>query len=144
MRKRKAANRSTHFLVPGVWYLMVNFPLVIFVKSGITKKDPNQRAKQVDRAAPGIPIPIFFVITFGHKELEQWSHRAFKSLSVSYYKGDGHTEWFWLPAAVPIILVMCGIWIGYLWLFAAMITGDFEAATDVMLQVFTVAKNALK
>lgn len=144
MRKRKSANRSTHFLVPGVWYLMINFPLVVFVKSGITKKDPNHRAKQVDRSAPGIPIPIFFVITFGHKELEQWSHRAFKSLSVSYYKGDGQTEWFWLPAAVPIILVMSGIWIGYLWFFAAMITGDFEAATDVMLQVFTVAKNALK
>jgi hypothetical protein len=115
-RKSKPRQSSTHFfLIPGVWYVMVNFPLVCFVKSGITGGNAFDRAKQIDRDAPGWPIPIFFVVTFFHYELEQWSHRAFKSLSVRYYKGDGHTEWFWLPAGVFIILVQASLWVFYLW-----------------------------
>lgn len=127
MKKRNSRHRKPRrsskpfFLVPGVWYLMVNFPLVCFVKSGITGGNAFDRAKQIDRDAPGWPIPVFFVVTFFHYELEQWSHRAFKSLSVRYYKGDGHTEWFWLPAGVFIILVQAALWVLYIGLLGLLI-----------------------
>lgn len=138
------AKKKQHRVSPftfGVWYLMINFPLIVFVKSGITGSSPAKRAKAVDRDAPGVPIPLFFVPTIGHHALEKWSHRAFSALSVRYYKGDGHTEWFWLPAAIPIIGVMCLLWFSYLWALAFVICGDSGDATACVVKAIRIILN---
>ena len=137
-RKRKVV----HPFIPGWWYFMVNFPLIVFGKSGITGGEVKKRAHQVDKAAPGIPIPIFAVYCPFHYELEQWSHRAFKSFSVSYYKGDGHTEWFWSLVGVVIIPIMAAIWIIEIWcicfLFALLVSQDQYAASSETTRLFVL------
>lgn len=49
-------SRNAHIL-----YLFINFPMIWFCKIGITRKTAKGRARQVDRAAPGTPIPIFIL-----------------------------------------------------------------------------------
>lgn len=134
-KSKKSLTVSRNRPVFGIWYLMINFPLITFVKSGITSDDTSRRASQIDRDAPGYPIPVFFVPTFGHYYLEQWSHRAFSSFAIRYYKGDGHTEWFWLPVAIPIIFVMACIWFAYLWAVAWLITGDAITGASTVIEV---------
>jgi hypothetical protein len=112
-----------HPFMPGIWYLMINIPLLIFVKSGITGNTARKRAKQVSKAAPGIAIPIFFVPTFFSWELEQWSHRTLRTINVRYYRGDGHTEWFLLPAIFLIIPAMVCVWAVNAYLIFIVIAG---------------------
>jgi len=139
MAKRRKT-KTVHPFVPGWWYFMVNFPLVVFGKSGITGGEVKKRANQVDKAAPGIPIPIFAVYCPFHRELEQWSHRAFKSFGVRYYKGDGHTEWFWSIVGAVIIPIMAGIWLVQIWavmfLFALLVSQDQDAAMSATNTIF--------
>ena len=131
MTRRKPKSKTPLF---GWWYIMINFPLVIFVKSGITGGKVEKRAKQVDRAAPGIPIPIFAVWMPGHYSAEQLSHRLFAFLRFRYYKGDGHSEWFLLPAAAGIIPMMLAIWAVEIWLlmflFGWLVSQNAEAAKE--------------
>jgi hypothetical protein len=133
MTKRRRKPKRHHSLF-GWWYIMINFPLVIFVKSGITGGKVEQRAKQVDRAAPGIPVPIFAVWMPLHYNMEQFSHRLFSFLRFRYYKGDGHSEWFLLPAAAGIIPLMMLIWVVEIWLlmflFGWLVSQDAGAAKE--------------
>lgn len=123
-----------HPFQPGIWYLMINVPLLIFVKSGITGSTAKKRAKQVSEAAPGFAIPIFFVVTFFSYELEQWSHRTLKAINVRYYKGDGHTEWFLLPAVIIIIPAMLAMWSVNLYLLSFLLAlGDIDRANTWFL-----------
>lgn len=102
-------NRNAHIL-----YLFVNFPLVIFCKIGITRKSARRRAKQVDRAAPGVPIPIFILFApFCAYPLEQLLHWLMDGLNVRYYKGDGSTEWFFILAAIPALAFMLVGWLAW-------------------------------
>ena len=91
-------------------YLMINLPLIFFVKIGITGKSASKRAKGLNRSVPGIPIPIFFCIIPGAWHLEQWLHRSLSGLSVRYYSGDGGSEWFWILAAPFALAVMAAVW----------------------------------
>lgn len=143
-KKRKRTTNNSNPLGFGIWYLMLNIPLVCFVKSGVTGigVGTSKRAKQVDRAAPGVPFPIFFVPTFWYKGFENWSHRRFAYLSAMYYEGDGHTEWFWLPVAVPVICVMSLIWYAYLvlfgWLISGSLVGGFSSANKILIWLFDI------
>lgn len=114
--------RHAHIL-----YLFVNFPLVWFCKIGITRKSARRRAKQVDRAAPGIPIPVFILFApFLAYPIEQALHWMMDGLNMRYYKGDGSTEWFFILAALPALAVMALGWLGWLglivWLWKSYLT----------------------
>lgn len=91
-------------------YLLINFPLIVFVKIGITGKSAAARARGLDKSVPGIPVPIFFCIVPGAYHIEQWLHKSLSSLSVRYYSSDGASEWKWIIAAPFALAVMGLIW----------------------------------
>lgn len=96
----------------GWLYLMLHFPFVVFVKIGITGKTVNGRAKQIDRAMPGFPVPIMVMYLPAVRQFEQGFHRLFSPLSARFYRGDGSTEWFWFLAGLPVFLLGCLYWWG--------------------------------
>jgi len=100
-----------------VLYLMVNFPLIVFWKIGITGKTAKGRAKQVDRAVFGKPIVVMVVPIPGAYLIEQDLHRRFRWMNCRYYRGDGSTEWFWFPVVVVVLPFMVAVWAGYVWAF---------------------------
>lgn len=100
---------------------MINIPLVIFVKIGITGVGASKRAKQVDEAAPGMPVPIMIMVLPFCYEIEQFLHGLFSFLRVSYYKGDGHTEWFLFIAGIPVLWLGVKYWFLVWWLFERLI-----------------------
>lgn len=101
--------RHAHIL-----YLFVNFPMIWFCKIGITRKSAKRRAKQVDRAAPGTPIPVFILFApFLAYPIEQGLHWLMDGLNFRYYRGDGSTEWFFILAALPALAVMALGWLGW-------------------------------
>lgn len=88
-------------------YLFMHLPKVWNWKVGVTGKNATKRAKQVDRAVRGKPLKVFAVfLPFFAYSLEQWIHRRYKNLNNRFYKGDGSTEWFLIPVAVPVFLIM--------------------------------------
>lgn len=95
----------------GWLYLMLHFPFVVFVKIGITRKTTRGRAKQIDNAVIGFPIPIMVMYLPAVEHFEQGFHRLFSPLSARFYRGDGSTEWFWFLAGVPVL----GVGILYWW-----------------------------
>jgi hypothetical protein len=133
-RKRKRS--SIRF--GGWWYLLINFPLVIFVKSGITSGKVAARAKQVDKAAPGIPIPIFAVWLPGDlaRRFEQGSHKFFSGIRVTYYEGDGYSEWFFIVAAPFILIEMTTIWMLYFCLASKLFFGEWFLVCKLFLKIF--------
>lgn len=96
---------------------MINIPLVVFVKIGITGHSAKRRAAGLNRSVPGLPIPIFFCVVPGAYHVEQWLHRLCSGLSVRYYSGDGGSEWFWILAAIPALGLMAAIWVLEFWAF---------------------------
>ncbi len=101
----------------GVLYLMVNLPLVIFVKIGITGVGARKRARQVDKAAPGVPIPIMIMILPFVYHIEQFLHGLFSMLQTRFYRGDGHSEWFLFIAGIPVFWAGVKYWQGVWWFF---------------------------
>lgn len=93
-----------------VLYLMLHVPAVCFCKIGITGKSAAKRAKGLDRAMLGFPVPIFFCIVPGAYHIEQWLHGSLRGLRAKFYHGDGASEWFWVLAAPFALAVMAGIW----------------------------------
>lgn len=96
----------------GWLYLMVHFPLVVFVKIGITGKSAGRRAKQIDRAVLGFPVPIMVMYLPAVRQFETGFHRLLLPLSARFYRGDGSTEWFWFLAGVPVFLLGVLYWWG--------------------------------
>ena len=99
-------------------YLMLHIPAVCFCKIGITGKSAKARAKGLDRAMLGFPLPVFFCVVPGAYHIEQWLHNNLKPLSARFYKGDGSSEWFWIlaaPFALAAMLLIWGIEIGAVW-----------------------------
>ncbi len=105
---------------------MFHFPFVWFWKIGITSKSANKRAKSIDRAVIGFPVPVFILVIPGAYFVEQDLHRHFLFLSARFYKGDGSSEWFWFPVAPIVFALMCAGWIGYLWAFDLCFGTDFH------------------
>lgn len=100
----------------GLLYLMVNFPFVWWVKIGITGVGVLKRAKNIDIDMPGVPVPIAFVPAPFVYQIEQALHDLCAPIRCRFYWGSGHTEWFWFPAAAAALVVIGGIWAGYVWL----------------------------
>lgn len=105
-----------------ILYLMVSLPLPLFVKIGITGVGIGKRARSIDKAMRGclfaFPLPVFFCVVPGAYYIEQMLHRELAPLQRSPYKGDGHTEWFWLPAgifALAVMLAIWAVWVGLIW-----------------------------
>lgn len=96
----------------GILYLMVHFPFVIFVKIGITGKSAKRRARQIDRAVFGFPVPVMVMFLPNVRGFEQALHRMFSGLSVRFYRGDGSTEWFLIPAGLPVFAMGVLYWWG--------------------------------
>lgn len=104
--------KTSLFFGFGINYLMINFPFIIFCKYGYTgtHKGIGNRRKSVDKDMPGIPIPVFFVPTFFAYALEQWFHDQIRPLRANFYKGQGHTETYWIVAVIPALVFMCVLW----------------------------------
>lgn len=100
-------------------YIMVHFPMIVFFKVGITSLSigAKARAKGIDREMPGFPLPIFVLPIPGAYYVEQELHKMMSRFKVDFYRGSGHSEWFFLAPlfiALPIMLViwyiyLCGI-----------------------------------
>ena len=87
--------------------------MVWIFKVGIVRagKGAFKRAKEVDRAMPGIPVPIMAVIIpFGAYQVEQEMHRIMRRWRFNFYKGDGHTETFVLAPLFFTVPIMFSIW----------------------------------
>lgn len=97
----------------GINYLLLNIPLVVFCKYGYTGLGVGvkKRAAGIDRDMPGLPFPIFFVVTFFAYDAEQWLHRLMKPLRADFYKGSGHTETYFVLAVLPAIAFMSILWV---------------------------------
>ena len=102
-----------------ILYLFINIPLITFVKIGVTgkgKATTKGRAMQVSRAAPGIAIPVgIMLIPFFARPVEQFLHMINAPIRARFYRGDGSTEWFWLPAAVPYYILMLLHFQAWMW-----------------------------
>jgi len=119
-----------------ILYLTVNFPLIWYWKIGIGY-DAWKRAKQVDRAVFGVPIPIMVLFLPGAYHVEQDLHRHFSFFNTRYYSGDGASEWFWFPVAPIVFALMVSGWLGYLWLFDLCFdTGFFYLILHFIVDIF--------
>ena len=101
----------------GINYLLLNFPLVVFCKYGYTSVGVGvgKRTRQINRAMPGFAIPVFFVPTFFAYEIEQMTHELLRPFRARFYTGDGHTETYWIWAALPALGIMLAIWLANIW-----------------------------
>lgn len=114
-----------HIFGFGLLYLMANFPFVWWVKIGITGVGVLKRAKNIDIDMPGVPVPVAFVPAPFVYQIEQTLHDLCSPIRCRFYRGSGHTEWFWFPAAAPALVVIGGVWAGYVWLV------DYYAGTRI-------------
>lgn len=94
---------------------MVHFPFVWWWKFGITGRSATARANDIDEAVFGFPIPVFIVWMPGAYFLEQAMHGLCSTMRADFYRGDGHTEWFWFPAVLLFLPVMLLVWGLYFW-----------------------------
>lgn len=124
----------------GGWllYLMVHVPFIWFFKIGITSAEIGaaKRAKQVDRAVFGFPLPIMVLFLPGAYHIEQDLHRRFSFCHARFYRGDGHQEWFFM---FPIVLwpVMVAVWLSYIYAVDLVLgTAFFETIIIFLFNVF--------
>lgn len=131
-RRRKPSRKKFTPNKSGTWvYVMLHIPFVWWCKIGITGQTAEKRAKNLDAAMFGFPLPIFAVPIPFAWHVEQWLHGLCAPMSVDFYSGDGHSEWFWLPAAVVAIPVLSALfilsvvfWIGIIAIAATWMFGD--------------------
>ena len=126
----------------GGWllYLMVHVPFIWFFKIGITsvRIGAGKRAKQVDRAVIGWPVPVMVLFVPGAYHIEQDLHRRFSWCHYKFYSGDGASEWFFL---FPLLLwpVMLCVWLSYLFAIDLVLgTNFFGVVVGFLLDVFHI------
>ena len=122
-------------------YLMVHFPFIWWWKIGITSAaiGADKRAKQVDRAVIGFPVPVMVLFVPGAYYIEQDLHRLFEPLKCRFYKGDGSTEFFWFFVAPPVFLFMVCVWLSYLYGIDLILgTNFFGAVVGFLLDAFHI------
>ena len=104
-------------------YLMAYFPLPIFWKIGFAHDSVMNRAAALDKEVFGFFFPVCWIyIPFAHR-IEKWFHRTFKALNTRVlYRGNGATEIYWLPAAMPVLAAML-LWWGVCFWIAGMVFG---------------------
>lgn len=75
-------------------------------KIGISNSAEIHRQKQVSAAAPGI-VKLVCTWSVGNaRRWEQTLHGICRVFKMRYYKGDGHSEWFFMPAALIVFGIM--------------------------------------
>lgn len=128
----------------GILYVMANFPFFWWTKIGTTGLfvGTKKRAKQVDRDAPGIPIPVMVIILPFVYQVEQAIHKGFSFLNYEFYKGDGYTEWFWAVAGAAVW------WLGIqYWLFIDTLLSEYTGLPPFLHilcdSIFLIAKDIL-
>jgi hypothetical protein len=98
-----------------ILYLFIHFPFPWWVKIGFAHTSAVKRAAALDKAVLGFFIPIgILVIPFAYT-VEQYFHRLCHRLRFRFYRGDGSTETFWFPAALPVLAFMIFVWGCYFW-----------------------------
>lgn len=117
---------------------MVHVPFIWFFKIGITHVETGaaKRAKQVDRAVIGFPVPIMVLFIPGAYHIEQDLHRRFSFCHTRFYSGDGSSEWFFL---FPILLwpFMAAMWLSYIYAVDLVLgTAFFETIIIFLFNVF--------
>jgi hypothetical protein len=105
-------------------YLMIHFPFVWWWKIGFAHYSFVKRAVALDKAVWGMFIPVGVIIIPFAYPVEQWFHRKCKPLQFRFYKGDGSTETFWFPVAVPVYLCMSLVWFLYFYFAGKMFHFD--------------------
>ena len=131
-----AAKRANKSKEGCILYLMVHFPLICFVKIGITGRTARARAADIDEAVWGFPVPVFVLFVPGAYFWEQTLHGLCGLLSVRFYDGDGASEWFWFPAAIPALLFMLAGWGFYFWIFT--LCSNWDSLEWYLLMLKTV------
>lgn len=131
----------------GGWllYLMVHIPFIWFFKIGITSAEIGaaKRAKQVDRAVFGFPLPIMVLFVPGAYLIEQDLHRRFSFCHTRFYSGDGASEWFLL---FPFLLwpVMAAAWLSYIYAIDLILgTVFFETIIRFLFNVYRLISSTL-
>lgn len=122
-------------------YLMVHFPFIWWWKIGITSAEigAERRAKQVDRAVFGFPVPIMVLFVPGAYFIEQDLHRLFSPMKCRFYRGDGSTEFFWFLVAPPVFLFMVCMWLSYLYGIDLILgTNFFEVVVNFLFRIFHI------
>lgn len=99
-------------------YVFWNIPFVWVVKIGIAG-NVKDRHRGVDRSSPGWDIPIWFIPIFFAYQLEQAIHRGCSFLQVPFW-GSGHTERFFILAAIPAVILSLLFFIAEWVVYAAM------------------------
>lgn len=99
-RKRQSGNGTAN----KQWlYIFWNIPFIWVCKIGISG-NVKTRHRQVDRTSRGIDIPVWYIRIYFAYQLEQWLHRVFSFARVRF-TGSGHTERFFIIAAVPALIL---------------------------------------
>ena len=115
-RKKKSINVvaiiTKLFFGLGINYLMINFPFFVFCKYGYTSLGVGitKRQKGIDRDMPGTPVPVFFVVSFFALPVEKFLHFLMAPLRANFYKGSGHTETYFILAAIFFLAAMLVLW----------------------------------
>lgn len=91
-------------------YVMVYFPFPLIWKIGFAQDNVFARAAALDKEVWGFFQPVCFIfVPFAHR-IEKWFHRKLKFLNVRFYKGNGSTETYLFPAAIPVLAFMLCWW----------------------------------
>ncbi len=113
MRRWAAKDGAVMRKSKGGWvlYLLIHIPFFWWVKIGITSVGIGaaKRAKNLDKAMFGFPVPIFFVVVPNAYGIEQTLHHWFRRFNCKWYSKDGSSEWFWFPVAIPTLAIMLSI-----------------------------------
>jgi len=102
MRTRKTKTSGNGVIWPQFLYIMVSLPVPILCKIGISNK-VSRRSDEVSKKVIGWAVPVFFVWLPFAFDLEQSLHRVFAFANVRF---GGGKEWFWLPVAPFVAVVM--------------------------------------
>ena len=128
-----------------ILYLMVHFPYLWWWKIGITGRTATARAKDIDEAMFGFPVPVLIVWVPGAYIVEQWLHSVCRGMRADFYSGDGHSEWFWVPAILFALPVMLAIWGLYFYLVSLCMEWDaFEWYLNLLFVLVQWGAQGLK
>ena len=107
------AGKTLSFFGIGVLYLLVCFPDIRRWKIGVTALHvgSKKRAAQVSDSLPGILIPVFFVVVPGYYQMEAYLHWICNPFHAPFKRGDGHSEIFYIQAAIYAFVFMASMWI---------------------------------
>jgi len=94
----------------GIVYILIYVPQVWAIKIGYTGSSIGSRVRGTSKAVFGFTLPIGFVVVPFAWHIEQALHDLFRGLQIRFYRGDGHTETFWIIALAVVAPLFAVIW----------------------------------